>query len=68
LTDLKLALNEIGQQYAIAPEPPAQAAPGGEATPVAGQVWWQDFCPDCKRVLRGEASMATLGREGNQFL
>jgi hypothetical protein len=69
LTDLKLVLSEIGQQYAIEPEPAAQRAPGGGAEPpVAGQLWWQDYCPDCKRVLRGEANMAALGREGNQFL
>jgi hypothetical protein len=35
---------------------------------MAQEVWWQDFCPDCKRVMRGEANMAALGRDGNQFL
>jgi hypothetical protein len=32
------------------------------------KLWWQDLCPSCKRVLRGQANLAALGREGNQFL
>jgi len=31
-------------------------------------LWWQDICPTCKRVMRAQANLAALGREGNQFL
>ncbi|HEU5345869.1 MAG TPA: hypothetical protein VFU60_16090 [Ktedonobacterales bacterium] len=82
--DLKLTLDDIGQEYFVAPAsdgvPPPRMPARGAARVVAGpsdiarrstmaqEVWWQDFCPDCKRVMRGEANMAALGRDGNQFL
>lgn len=32
------------------------------------ELWWQDLCPTCKRVMRAQANLAALGRDGNQFL
>jgi hypothetical protein len=84
--DLKLTLDDIGQEYYVAPDSapapvsPRRARARVAATPaaptardaaredLAQTIWWQDFCPDCKRVMRGEANMAALGRDGNQFL
>ncbi len=82
--DLKLTLDDIGQEYYVAPAPegappprmPSRGAARVMADPadiarrstMAQEIWWQDFCPDCKRVMRGEANMAALGRDGNQFL
>lgn len=31
-------------------------------------LWWQDLCPTCKRVMRAQANLRALGREGNRFL
>jgi hypothetical protein len=67
VTDLKRALYAVGQDYTVRPEPAAAPAPSA-AFAATAPVWWQDFCPDCKRVLRGEANLAALGRDGNQFL
>jgi hypothetical protein len=67
VADLKRTLYDIGQYYAVthdAPDSPA-AMTREQATQA---VWWQDFCPDCKRIMRGEANLAALGRDGNQFL
>lgn len=68
ITDLKLALDEIGQNYVVQPRLPSAGAAAAAPRTVTQSTWWQDFCPDCKRVLRGEANMAALGRDGNQFL
>ena len=67
VTDLKKTLNDIGQNYAISSKAPTMRAvqSGQSATDV---TWWQDFCPDCKRIMRAEANLAAMGREGNQFL
>ena len=59
--DLKQTLASIGQDYSV-------ISPEGSTAPADGETWWQDFCPDCKRVMRGAANMAALGRNGNQFL
>jgi hypothetical protein len=72
IEDLKRTLYDIGQCYAVngteegAPEVTAQPSAAREhATSV---TWWQDFCPDCKRIMRAEANLAALGGDGNQFL
>jgi hypothetical protein len=77
VNDLKRTLADIGQDYFVtrsvaAPVQPARTqadAPEEEySMRLDTDVWWQDFCPDCKRVMRGEANMAALGRNGNRFL
>lgn len=71
IADLKRTLDDIGQDYAVTPEPapaPEPQRPVAQSASVARDAWWQDFCPDCKRVLRGEANLAAFGRDGNQFL
>ncbi|HEX8983759.1 MAG TPA: hypothetical protein VF792_13375 [Ktedonobacterales bacterium] len=72
VSDLKRTLHDIGQDYSVTQsQAPAAASAAPSATPTpTGQpdIWWQDFCPDCKRIMRGEANMAALGRNGNQFL
>jgi hypothetical protein len=67
VADLKKTLVDIGQNYAVSAAVPGvpAAAPRDAASEM---TWWQDFCPDCKRVMRGEANLAALGRDGNQFL
>ncbi|HEX7733424.1 MAG TPA: hypothetical protein VF458_01125 [Ktedonobacteraceae bacterium] len=77
IQDLKRTLYEVGEDYTIR-DTPAQpfAVPGHEppvkSTPEVEQairaLWWQDLCPSCKRVMRAQANLAALGREGNQFL
>ncbi len=74
INDLKRTLADIGQDYyvargrAVAPGQAEEQAPGAAAPAQDTDIWWQDFCPDCKRVMRGEANMAALGRNGNRFL
>ena len=65
--DLKKTLHDIGQNYAVnSGDPHARAtAPDELAT---SMTWWQDFCPDCKRVMRGMANLAAIDPEGNRFL
>ncbi|HEX6776792.1 MAG TPA: hypothetical protein VF099_01255, partial [Ktedonobacterales bacterium] len=72
IQDLKKTLSEVGENYTIRAAP---AQPNGQAQPapanemgLASAVWWQDFCPDCKRVIRAQGNLAALGRQGNQFL
>lgn len=77
IQDLKRTLYEVGEDYTIrnAPEqpfgvsedqPPIRGDPAEEHA--TGKLWWQDLCPSCKRVLRAQANLAALGRDGNQFL
>jgi hypothetical protein len=69
--DLKRTLYDIGENYAVrqtaetAETAETENAPREAATATS---WWQDFCPDCKRVMRGQATLAALGRDGNRFL
>lgn len=74
LRDLKRTLSDTGQNYALRGAPAvageeaasrARATDNGRATRA---LWWQDLCPACKRVMRGQANLAALGRGGNQFL
>ena len=68
VTDLKKTLYDIGQNYAVTEQEatPSEDHSGREAA-TAG-VWWQDFCPDCKRIMRGQANLAAMGGQGNRFL
>jgi hypothetical protein len=62
--DLKKTLADVGENYAL----PAMSGANQGAAPHGSNVWWQDLCPTCKRVLRGQAIFAATGREGNRFL
>jgi hypothetical protein len=77
IQDLKRTLYEVGEDYTIgdAPsqpfgvpgdEPPVKGTPDEEEA--TGKLWWQDLCPPCKRVMRAQANLAALGRDGNRFL
>jgi hypothetical protein len=77
IQDLKHTLYNVGENYSLnkAPdqpfsrsvdEPPIQL--DAETERATSMLWWQDLCPTCKRVIRGQANLAALGREGNQFL
>jgi hypothetical protein len=72
IQDLKQTLYEVDENYAL--ERPVALPSDGAAGTVrnAAQtlkgLWWQDLCPRCKRVLRAQANLAALGREGNRFL
>jgi hypothetical protein len=82
IQDLKQTLHEVGEDYAIRDvsshtfgiqgnEPPMESkgsSPLPAALPSTRALWWQDICPACKRAMRGQASLAALGRDGNQFL
>ena len=64
IDDLKKTLADVGENYAL----PVSTTPMvGNGSPT-GALWWQDICPQCKRVMRGQAMLAATGREGNQFL
>lgn len=63
--DLKKTLVDVGENYAL----------GVAVTPAAGNLpaqpanlWWQDLCPTCKRIVRAQAIFGATGREGNRFL
>src|SRR6266487_2080097 len=77
IQDLKRTLYEVGEDYTLSKEPPQPFGapvdvPPVKSTPVEEQVtsqlWWQDLCPSCKRIMRAQANLAALGRNGNQFL
>jgi hypothetical protein len=73
ITDLKKTLYEVGENYSLqGGSAAAVASPVAESAEVRDEaisgVWWQDLCPECKRVLRAQANLAALGRDGNQFL
>lgn len=78
IQDLKKTLHDVGENYTLRD---VAVTPVGD-TPADGKrvaankttkdeqqaLWWQDICPTCKRVMRAQANLAALGREGNQFL
>ncbi len=77
IQDLKHTLYEVGENYTIrdtpvqsfgvrADEPPVKSNPSEDQA--TATLWWQDLCPTCKRVMRAQANLAALGRDGNQFL
>jgi ribosomal protein S27AE len=68
--DLKQTLHAVGEDYCV---PPATMSPAEFARLPAEKLptsvtWWQDFCPECKRVMRAEATLGALGSGGNKFL
>ncbi len=70
--DLKRTLYDIGEQYSVSPSGAAQerssTAENSPRETATAATWWQDFCPECKRVMRGQATLAALGHDGNRFL
>lgn len=71
IQDLKKTLSDVGENYMLQESPVSVEAvhtPDAHTHPVMTQLWWQDICPRCKRVMRGQANLAALGRDGNQFL
>ena len=78
IQDLKKTLHDVDENYFLRENPittPSRSAledtRSGKLSPAdqtIQELWWQDICPACKRVMRGQANMAALGRNGNQFL
>jgi hypothetical protein len=72
IQDLKRTLYDVGENYTVSQTPaPTQSTQSKGDTReerAASKLWWQDFCPSCKRVMRAQANLAALGREGNRFL
>jgi Zn-finger nucleic acid-binding protein len=75
IQDLKKTLYEVDENYLVRSDvtikqeeqPPSPVQSAAEAR-VTSMLWWQDFCPRCKRVMRSQGNLAALGRNGNQFL
>src|SRR5579875_469354 len=75
IQDLKKTLYEVDENYLVRSDvtikqevqPPSPVKSATESR-LTGMLWWQDFCPRCKRVMRGQGNLAALGRNGNQFL
>lgn len=75
IQDLKKTLYEVDENYLVRsdmmikqeeqPPNPVQSATEAQVTTM---LWWQDFCPRCKRVMRSQANLAAFGRNGNEFL
>ncbi|MEO8955916.1 MAG: MFS transporter [Ktedonobacteraceae bacterium] len=77
IQDLKKTLYDVDENYTLRDVAAVQEsvptdghAKASQATSIAStqMLWWQDICPTCKRVMRAQANLAALGREGNQFL
>jgi len=77
IQDLKKTLYDVGENYTLREVAVAQESvrmdgkaeiPSGRTLASTEMLWWQDICPTCKRVMRAQANMAALGRNGNQFL
>ncbi len=67
IEDLKRTSFDIGQNYAVDADA-RQSGPTATREEAISIPWWQDFCPACKRVMRAEANLAAMGRDGNRFL
>lgn len=70
IADLKQTLHAVGEDYCVPPpamSPEDFATLPGASLPTS-VTWWQDFCPECKRVMRAEANLGALGGGGNRFL
>ena len=72
IQDLKKTLLDVGEDYTLREDVLAQQSPESTGTPEEEQatrtLWWQDLCPSCKRVARGQATLAALDPGGNRFL
>lgn len=63
--DLKKTLADVGENYAL---PATTTLAHSDDESQRSNLWWQDLCPTCKRVMRAQAIFATTGNEGNRFL
>jgi hypothetical protein len=72
IQDLKKTLLNVGEDYTLREDVLAQQSAESTGTPAEEQatrtLWWQDLCPSCKRVARGQATLAALDPGGNRFL
>ena len=72
IQDLKKTLYEVGENYTLRADSPdmteVQPTVPAAEDKTTNSLWWQDLCPTCKRVMRAQANLAALGRNGNQFL
>lgn len=72
IQDLKKTLLDVGEDYTLREDVLAQQSPESTGTAAEEQatrtLWWQDLCPSCKRVARGQATLAALDPGGNRFL
>ncbi|MFL5691349.1 MAG: MFS transporter [Ktedonobacteraceae bacterium] len=72
IQDLKKTLYEVGENYTLRADSPdmteVQPTVPAAEDKTTNSLWWQDLCPTCKRVMRSQANLAALGRNGNQFL
>lgn len=73
IQDLKKTLYDVNEDYTLrvnhdgsdGSSPRSAQIPAEQAT---SQLWWQDLCPTCKRVMRAQANLAAIGHDGNRFL
>jgi hypothetical protein len=72
IQDLKRTLYEVGENYTLRSAGTLPEETGADKKTAEEQttdtLWWQDLCPRCKRVMRAQANLGALGRNGNQFL
>lgn len=54
IADLKQTLHAVGEDYCVPPPEmgPAELARIPDAELPVRVTWWQDFCPECKRIMR----------------
>ncbi|MBX5457521.1 MAG: MFS transporter [Thermogemmatispora sp.] len=60
IEDLKKTLLEVGEDYRLHRD--------SSTTRPEQALWWQDLCPACKRIARGQATLTAIDPEGNRFL
>lgn len=68
MRDLKRTLYEVGENYALRAPDTQAASTATEDARTSSTLWWSDLCPQCKRVMKGQAHLAALDPEGNRFL
>lgn len=72
IQDLKKTLLNVGEDYTLREDVLAQQSAESTGTlqeqQATSTLWWQDLCPSCKRVARGQATLAALDPGGNRFL
>lgn len=72
IQDLKKTLLDVGEDYTLREDVQAQQSAESTGTleeiQATSTLWWQDLCPSCKRVARGQATLAALDPGGNRFL